>query len=112
MLVVLIGGLTLVQYVFNLDLGIDQWLMQDYLTSKLHSGVPDPNSSLTKTIQLFFIKVERPFPGRPSPNTAFSFVLVGMSLLCLSWAQMPRYLWAKRLAEVDRRHSGGWGAWD
>lgn len=49
----LIGPLTLAQYFFGVDLGIDQWFMRHYLTT-LSSA-----------------------PGRMAPNTALCFTLVG-----------------------------------
>ncbi len=51
-----IGALSLVEYVLGVDLGIDQLLMQHYIT------------------------VETSHPGRMAPNTALCFVLVGTAL--------------------------------
>jgi diguanylate cyclase (GGDEF)-like protein/PAS domain S-box-containing protein len=74
-LVVLIGCLSILQYVWDVDLGIDQLLMQDYLTPR-SSATPFPTSSTA--VQQFLIRVERPLP-----NTALSFIFVGVSLLCV-----------------------------
>ncbi|ACK65411.1 PAS/PAC sensor hybrid histidine kinase [Rippkaea orientalis PCC 8801] len=59
LLVLIIGLLTLIQYGFNWNLGIDQWLFQD-VTSLVN-----------------------PYPGRMGVNTALNFVLMGMALLWL-----------------------------
>ena len=67
-LIVLISILTLVQYSFNLDLGIDQLLFK-------HSSI--------LTIPLA--------PGRMAPNTAAAFLLLGTALLLLS-VKRPKYL--------------------
>ncbi len=66
-LIILISFLTLVQYSFNLDLGIDQLLFK-------HS------STLTNSFA----------PGRMAPNTVASFLLLGIALLLLS-VQRPKY---------------------
>ena len=67
-LIVLISLITLVQYSFNLDLGIDQLLFK-------HS------STLTSAAA----------PGRMAPNTVASFLLLGTALLLLS-VKRPKYL--------------------
>ncbi len=54
-LVALIGGLTLVEYIGELDLGIDQLFMEHYIT------------------------VQTSHPGRMAPNTALCFFLTGVS---------------------------------
>lgn len=59
--VTLTSLLTLVEYLSGLDLRIDTLLFQ----SRLEGGGAS-------------------FPGRPSPHTALSFLLVGSALLCLS----------------------------
>lgn len=56
----LIGGLTLGEYVFNLDFGIDQLLFQDHA---------DASAGF--------------FPGRMSPATALIFLLLGSVLLLI-----------------------------
>lgn len=99
-LVALIGGLTLAQYIFEVDLGIDQLLMQDYLSNKLYPPGSVPSHGLSQPIQQFFITLKRPLPGRPSPNTAFGFTLVGIAILCLSWIRGRRRGKARTLAEA------------
>lgn len=56
-----LGGLTLVQYLTGMDLGIDQVLMKHYLT------------------------LETSHPGRMAPNTALCFVLAGAAMLAPGW---------------------------
>ncbi|MEG4284974.1 PAS domain S-box protein [Microcoleus sp. A006_D1] len=67
-LIILISLLTLVQYSFNLDLGIDQLLFQE-------------SPSLTSSSA----------PGRMAPNTAAAFLFLGSALLLLS-ERRPKYL--------------------
>ena len=67
-LIILISLLTLAQYSFNLDLGIDQLLFKD-------------SSTLTSPAA----------PGRMAPNTAAAFLLLGTALLLLS-ERRPKYL--------------------
>ncbi len=69
--VFLIGCLTLVEYVFHCDLGIDQWFIRDELT------------------------LQHPFPGRPSPATALNFCMLAFALLLLS----SRRAWAHSVAQ-------------
>jgi signal transduction histidine kinase len=59
-LVILLSGPTLAQYVFGVDLGIDQLLVRDRT-----------------------LGVELGYPGRMAPNTAFCFLLLGGALLTL-----------------------------
>ncbi|MEG4555353.1 PAS domain S-box protein [Microcoleus sp. F6_B6] len=66
--IILITLLTLVQYSFNLDLGIDQLLFKETYT------LTSPGT-----------------PGRMAPNTAAAFLLLGISLLLLS-ERRPKYL--------------------
>ena len=54
---ILLGGLTLIQYIFSVNIGIDQLLMKHYVN--LHVS----------------------HPGRMAPNTALCFLLVGISLV-------------------------------
>jgi two-component system NtrC family sensor kinase len=65
-LIILISLLTLVQYRFNVDLGIDQLLFKD-------------SSTLSPAA-----------PGRMAPNTAAAFLLLGTALLLLS-ERRPKY---------------------
>jgi PAS domain-containing protein len=67
-LIILISLLTLAQYSFNLDLGIDQLLFKE-------------SYALTS----------RGTPGRMAPNTAAAFLLLGTALLLLS-ERRPKYL--------------------
>ncbi|WP_333357656.1 PAS domain S-box protein [Microcoleus sp. B3-A4] len=67
-LIILISLLTLVQYSFNLDLGIDKLLFKESYTL-----------TITGT------------PGRMAPNTAGAFLLLGTALLLLS-ERRPKYL--------------------
>lgn len=57
LLVLMIGGLTLSEYIFSIKLGIDELLM---------SARPFSNVAI---------------PGRPAPNTAFCLVLLGVMLV-------------------------------
>ncbi|HEX8824838.1 MAG TPA: HAMP domain-containing sensor histidine kinase [Archangium sp.] len=59
-LVILLAGLTLAQYLFDVDLGVDQLLIQD----------ASPSAGLGH-------------PGRMGPNSALCFVLLGLALLCI-----------------------------
>ncbi|MEG4636744.1 PAS domain S-box protein [Microcoleus sp. Aus8_D4] len=67
-LMILISFITLIQYSFNLDLGIDQLLFKE--------------SSIFTSSSL---------PGRMAPNTAAAFLLLGVALLLLS-VRRPKYL--------------------
>ncbi|AKI99834.1 signal transduction histidine kinase [Archangium gephyra] len=59
-LVILLGGLTFAQYLFDVDLGLDQLLVED------------PRRG-----------VELGYPGRMAPNTAVCFLLLGGALFSL-----------------------------
>ncbi|QRN96429.1 HAMP domain-containing histidine kinase [Archangium violaceum] len=59
-LLILISGPTLAQYIFGVDLGIDQLLVRDPV-----------------------LGVELGHPGRMAPNTAICFLLLGVSLLSI-----------------------------
>ncbi|MBE9108112.1 EAL domain-containing protein [Nodosilinea sp. LEGE 07298] len=84
--VVVLSGLTLVQYLTGINLGIDQLLMHDYITTELYApGQIDPRAIQTP-IQNLFIRVEQPFPGRPSPNATLGFLFLGLSVLGLALA--------------------------
>ncbi len=72
----LIGMLTLVQYIFGLDLGIDQLFMEHYI---------DVNTS---------------HPGRMAPNTALCFSLTGLALLIAVSPFSIRYAIAGTLGSV------------
>ncbi|MEG5039015.1 MULTISPECIES: PAS domain S-box protein [unclassified Microcoleus] len=67
-LIILISLLTLVQYSFNVDLGIDKLLFKESYTLT-SAGIP----------------------GRMAPNTAGAFLLLGTALLLLS-EHRPKYL--------------------
>ncbi|MEG4012856.1 MULTISPECIES: PAS domain-containing sensor histidine kinase [unclassified Microcoleus] len=66
-LIILISLLTLVQYSFNLELGIDQLLFKESYT------LPNPGT-----------------PGRMAPNTAAAFLFLGTAQLLLS-QRRPKY---------------------
>ncbi len=66
LIAVVIGFLTLLQYVFNVNFGIDQLLMEHYIT------------------------VETSHPGRMAPNTALCFGFSGTALLFLSKVRRTR----------------------
>ncbi|QIZ76717.1 response regulator [Ferrimonas lipolytica] len=75
---VLIGAMTLSQYLFNIDLHIDQLFMQHY------------------------IEINTSHPGRMAPNTALCFSLMGVALLLVSVgkAQAPLLAWIARLGTL------------
>ncbi len=58
-LVALLGGLTFAQYLFGVDLGLDQLFVEDLVRSGNELG----------------------YPGRMAPNTALCFILLGGALL-------------------------------
>ncbi|MEG3931041.1 PAS domain S-box protein [Microcoleus sp. T3_B1] len=58
-LIIIMGMLTLSQYIFGWKLGTDQWLFRD------------------------FVSAATPDPGRMGVNTALNFVLMGLALLLL-----------------------------
>jgi PAS domain S-box-containing protein len=62
LLVALIGGLTLCEYLFSWQLGIDELLFKD-----------DPNAAATLS------------PGRMAPSTAVNFLLLGLALVGIEW---------------------------
>ena len=94
-LVTLIGVLTLSQYILKIDLGIDQLLMRDSLTPLSWNqrwspySLPHQNHLSAhqpvriSSVQQFLITIDRPLPGRPSPNVSLGFTFVGITLLCL-----------------------------
>ncbi|MEG5064390.1 PAS domain S-box protein [Microcoleus sp. B3-A4] len=57
--IIIMGLLTLSQYIFGWKLGIDEWLFPDFVSSAT------------------------PYPGRMGVNTAVNFVLMGLALLLL-----------------------------
>lgn len=71
-LVIAIGLLTLSQYLFGWDLGIDEWLFRDVVSSTT------------------------PYPGRMGVNTALNFVLMGVALLLLG-RNSQRYIWLAQI---------------
>ena len=60
LLVILLGGLSLLQYIINADLALDQLFMDAYIT------------------------VKTSHPGRMAPNTALCFVLTGLAISLFS----------------------------
>ena len=85
--VLAIGGLTLIQYIFKVDFGIDQWLMTDTITPTLYGASGLDAGRIIEPTEQLFILVDRPLPGRPSPNTALVLALAGLALLL---AGVPR----------------------
>ncbi|MEK7755340.1 MAG: hypothetical protein AAB654_25675, partial [Acidobacteriota bacterium] len=77
LLVVLIGTLTLCEYLFGWQLGIDELLCTD-----------DPDAAAT------------PIPGRMAPSTAVCFVLLGLALMGIEWEPRRRFRPAEILALV------------
>jgi PAS domain S-box-containing protein len=72
-LVLTIGFLTLLEYVLNRQLGIDQLLFYEAIPSPTH-----------------------PYPGRMGESSALNFILAGTALLCLS----QRRLESEKLAQM------------
>ncbi|MGZ3770716.1 MAG: PAS domain S-box protein [Bdellovibrio sp.] len=58
--ILILGSLTMYEYIFRADLGIDRILISNFGRS------------------------ENPFPGRPAPQTSFNFILLGTSLLVMN----------------------------
>lgn len=98
LLVALIGGLTLTQYIFQVNFGIDQLFIHDYLTNSLASS--SNSLRIGEPIHQFLIKVDSSLPGRPSPNTALSFTLLGIASLCLSLTRRRRLLFVAGLSSA------------
>jgi diguanylate cyclase (GGDEF)-like protein/PAS domain S-box-containing protein len=104
--VMLIGGLTLVQYISGIDLAIDQLFVQDYITNQFYApGHWPAEQTITKPIQQLFITIERPLPGRPSPNAALGLLFVGIALLCLGTTRqkqtaLRRFCWQSRIEAI------------
>ena len=93
-LVLMIGGLTLAQYVWQVDLGIDQILMEDYITGHLtetHNALLYP---LSGHIQQLFIRLDHPLPGRLSPNLALGFSWLGLAFVSLGLIRTHRISYA------------------
>ncbi|MDP3353534.1 MAG: CHASE3 domain-containing protein, partial [Flavobacteriaceae bacterium] len=66
---ILLGALVLSQYLFNINLGIDELLFKD---------VKDA--------------IDTTHPGRMSPNTALNFVLLGCTLLLMSFRKTKKWM--------------------
>jgi len=66
--VILIGSLTLAEYLTGANLGFDSWLFQEKLQVAATS-----------------------FPGRPSPHTALSFLIIGVALLLIRTQKTRAY---------------------
>jgi PAS domain S-box-containing protein len=69
-----VGGLTLVEYIFALDLGIDQLFMEHFIT------------------------VKTSHPGRMAPNTALCFTLTGIALTLISSKKLTP--WRPSIPEI------------
>lgn len=76
LLIFAIGTTTLIQYVFEINLGIDQLFMEPYIT------------------------VKTSHPGRMAPNTAICFSLVGMSISMISFAKYITWYRVEIVAEL------------
>lgn len=76
MLLILIALLTLIEYIFNLNLGIDQLLFKDSANA-----------------------IATAHPGRMAPNTALTFILIGSALLLLNRSR-PKYTLAQLFSIV------------
>ncbi|MEG4021455.1 PAS domain S-box protein [Microcoleus sp. S13C4] len=70
--IIIVGMLTLSQYIFGWKLGIDQWLFRDFVSS----ATPDP--------------------GSIGVNTALNFVLMGVALLLLG-QNSQRHTWLAQI---------------
>lgn len=66
-LVAAMGSLTLAEYLFHTNLGVDQLLFRSYMVAGASSA------------------------GRMSPVSAFCFALAGITLVCLGWAAAWRW---------------------
>lgn len=77
LVVALIGGLTLGEFLFGWQLGIDELLFKDD---------PDPAATL--------------IPGRMAPSTAVCFVLLGLALMWIEWEPRRDFRPAEVLALV------------
>jgi len=82
-----IGSLTLVEYIGQVDLGIDELFMEHEVTVKTSN------------------------PGRMAPNTALCFVLIGLagSWSARCWPSPPGSPRRRGSARARWRRSGGWG---
>ncbi|MEG4210605.1 PAS domain S-box protein [Microcoleus sp. S13_B4] len=70
--IIIVGMLTLSQYIFGWKLGIDQWLFREFVSSAT------------------------PYPGRMGVNTALNFVLMGVGLLLLG-QNSQRHTWLAQI---------------
>jgi PAS domain S-box-containing protein len=76
--ILMIGFLTLLEYIFGFNLHIDQFFMDDYILS------------------------DAPYPGRMAPNTALCFILTGGALLiaCLKSDHKSGLAWGGALGAL------------
>ena len=70
------GLLTLIEYLFTVNLGIDQFLIEHY------------------------ISIQTPDPGRMAPNTAVCFTMSGLALILLVRKKIQDCLWASVLGSI------------
>lgn len=89
-IVTLIAWLTLIQYGLDINLGIDELLVNDYLVDVVYPADPSPDADVMFAALPWIVKMTHPMPGRPSPTTALGFLLLGTNLLLLSWRRSPR----------------------
>lgn len=100
-LVSLLGALTLFQYIFAIDLAIDQLLMNAYITTQTsHPGRMAPNSALCfilSGIALILIS-----PTTKKPNTLIVTEIICLLILALSASALAGYI-------IDKEKAYAWG---
>ncbi|MBS4058761.1 MAG: PAS domain-containing protein [Bacteroidetes bacterium] len=68
-IMIIFGSLVVLQYLFNIDLGIDEYLFRE-------------KENALGTVH----------PGRPAPNTVLNFILIGLLFLLLTYPKFERSL--------------------
>ncbi len=80
----LLGFLTLLQYVFHLDLGIDQLLMEHNIVTKTsHPGRKAPNTALCFFLSGFSILLLQFFPRQKTINELLGFCILALAAMAL-----------------------------